>query len=505
MVVKELSGREPASIRAAVPLDVFAAAGHRRHPTTPGPAATGPDLPTAGPEWVCVASPAEPAGRAPRRSSTVYLQVIAMTVVVLVGVAVFGASASRRVAENQAVAVAAQRADLLAQVVVQPALTDGVLTRDPAAVARLADAVRKHVVGEDINRVKFWTAEGLVVYSDDPRLIGRTFPLSDDQRAVLADRTARAEVTDLDKPENTLERGAGKLLEVYRPLRTPNGSVLVMETYSPYSTVDRATSDLWRGFTPITLASLLALMVLLLPVVGHLLRRLRRSQDQREALLERAVHASAEERRRIAATLHDGVVQDLVGVSLTVAGAAGRAAAHGHADVAADMTAAAATVRTSVGGLRSLLADIYPPSLNTMGLEAALQDLVASTRSRGLQVGLDCHYSAGKHLTKERERLLFRIVQECLNNAVRHSAATQVDIKMAEDDTALVLDVVDDGRGFDAEALTRAPKERHFGLRLMADAARQGDAELRVASAAGAGTHWQLRMQVDRHLGLSVP
>jgi two-component system, NarL family, sensor kinase len=233
---------------------------------------------------------------------------------------------------------------------------------------------------------------------------------------------------------------------------------------------------------------------LLLPVVGHLLRRLRRSQDQREALLERAVQASAEERRRIAATLHDGVVQDLVGVSLAVAGAAGRAAAAGQADVAADMAAAARTVRTSVGGLRSLLADIYPPSLNTMGLEAALQDLVASTRSRGLEVGLDCPQGAGKNLSKERERLLFRIVQECLNNAVRHSAASRVDVGLAEEDGALVLDVVDDGRGFDADGLVRSPKQRHFGLRLMADAARQGGSDLRVVSTPGAGTHWQLRM-----------
>jgi two-component system NarL family sensor kinase len=454
---------------------------------------------------VTVATPSEPASRVPTHSGRVYLQVIAMTLVVLMGVALFGASASRGVAEDQAVAAAAQRADLLAEVVVQPVLLDGLITQDPEAVAQLAAVVRKHVVSKDITQVKFWTAQGLVVYSDDPRLVGKSFPLSEDQRAVLADSTLRAEVTDLQKPENSLQRSEGKLLEVYRPMRTPNGDALVMETYSPYSTVDRATSELWQGFTPITLASLLALMVLLLPVVWHLLRRLRRSQDQREALLERAVHASAEERRRIAATLHDGVVQDLVGVSLAVSGVASRAAGRGHLDVAAEVSAAAKTVRTSVGGLRSLLADIYPPSLSTMGLEAALQDLVASSRSRGLDVRLDCRYARGKDLTKERERLLFRIVQECLNNAVRHSAATRVDVKVAEDDGALVLDVVDDGRGFDADTLIRSPKERHFGLRLMADAARQGDADLRVASAPGGGTHWQLRMHVTRNSKVVAP
>jgi signal transduction histidine kinase len=461
---------------------------------------------TGAPEWVTVASPQDdPGTEEPKRFTRVYLQVIVMTLVVLVGVALFGASASRKVAEEQAVATAAQRADLLAEVVVEPALRDGVLTRDPEAIARLASVVRAHVLDKDISRVKFWTADGLIVYSNDPRLINQRFPLSEDQKAVLEDSKLRAEVTNLDKPENKLERSEGKLLEVYRPMRTPHGDALVMETYSPYSTVHEVTTELWRGFTPITLASLLALMVLLLPVVGHLIRRLRQSQRQREALLERAVQASAEERRRIAATLHDGVVQDLVGVSLAVSGAAGRADAGGHAEMAADMSAVARTVRTSVGGLRSLLADIYPPSLSTMGLEAALQDLVASSRSRGLDVALDCRDARSHHLSKERERLLFRIVQECLNNAVRHSAANRVDVSLAEDGGALVLDVVDDGRGFDAQWLVQSPKERHFGLRLMADAARQADAHLRVVSAPGAGTHWQLRLHPTRESRVVAP
>src|ERR687889_497678 len=104
----------------------------------------------------------------------------------------------------------------------------------------------------------------------------------------------------------------------HRLVRTPGGQPLVMETYWGYSMVDRATAKLWRDFAPVTLASLAALLVLLLPVLWHLLRRLRDAQAQREALLERAVHASTEERRRIAATLHDGVVQDLIGASMAM-------------------------------------------------------------------------------------------------------------------------------------------------------------------------------------------
>ena len=457
------------------------------------PAWPGADRPRTEPAWLSVAAPADQGTEGRRRPALAYAQVISMTIVVVVAVAFFAASASRRVAEDQAIAAATERADLLAQVVVQPALTDGILTRDPAATDRLAKAVGEHVVGMQITRIKFWTADGLVVYSNDPRLVGRTFPLSEDHIAVLADSTVRAEITDLDEPENVYERDEGKLLEVYRPVTTPGGHKLVMETYSPYGTVDRAANQVWRDFTPVTLASLLALMMLLLPVLWHLLRRLRLGQAQREALLERAVQASKEERRRIAAALHDGVVQDLIGASLAVSASASRVESHGLSELAAEVEAAARTVRTSIGGLRSLVADIYPPSLNAMGLEVALQDLVASSRTRDIDVTLDCCFSSGRVPTKDRERLLFRVAQECLNNALRHSGSKQITIRVTEDDDVLVLDVIDDGRGFDAKRLVDEPKEGHFGLRLMADAAREGDAELSVRSSPGAGTHWRLR------------
>ena len=459
-------------------------------------AGAGPHAAPATQRWLTVASPADRGADGHRRAAMVYAQVIAMAAVVVLGVTLFAASAGRRVAEEQAIAAAAQRADLLAEVVVQPALTDGVLTQDPAAIARLETAVSKHVVGMRITRIKFWTADGLVVYSNDLRLVGKTFPLSEDHRAVLGDSTVRAEVTDLDEPENMYERSEGKLLEVYRPVTTPGGHKLVMETYSPYSTVEQATTRVWRGFAPVTLASLFALMVLLLPVLWHLLSRLRAAQAQRETLLERAVQASAEERRRIAATLHDGVVQDLTGASLAVSCAASRVESHGLPEVAAEVSAAARTVRTSIGGLRSLLADIYPPSLNAMGLETALQDLVASSRTRDVDVRLDCRYGSGRAMTKDRERLLFRVAQECLNNAVRHSGASRINITVTENDGVLVLDVIDDGHGFDAEKLVKEPNERHFGLRLMADAAKEGNAQLSVASSPGAGTHWRLRTPV---------
>ena len=93
----------------------------------------------------------------------------------------------------------------------------------------------------------------------------------------------------------------------------PSGQPLLFETYLPYDTVTARTGQLWRGFAGITVSSLLLLIVLMLPILWRLLDRVRAAHDQRVHLLERAVDASATERQRVAASLHDGVVQELAG------------------------------------------------------------------------------------------------------------------------------------------------------------------------------------------------
>ncbi len=239
--------------------------------------------------------------------------------------------------------------------------------------------------------MKIWDSNGRIVYSDEPALIGQTFPLGDEELDVFSHPITRADISDLTAPENQYEQGNGKLLEAYRPVWTPDGfAELLFETYFKYDDVTERSAQLWRGFAGVTLSSILLLVVLMMPMLWRLLDRLNRSQAQREALLQRALDASTEERRRIAGALHDGVVQDLAATSFTVAGAAERAASLGQPALASDLRGAAGTVRTSIGGLRSLLVDIYPASLAAAGLAAALDDLAASVRSRGIDRDRRC-------------------------------------------------------------------------------------------------------------------
>lgn len=433
-----------------------------------------------------------PSEQRPVRTWRVFGQLVAAAGVVLVIVALLGLTASRRIAEQESVNDAARRTDLMADAVVQPALLDGVVDGEPAALAALDAAVREGVLGDGIVRVKVWDGDGRIVYSDDDRLVGRVFPLGDDEAAVLTRPATEAEVSDLDKPENVYERGQGKLLEVYRPVWTPDGTPLLFETYSRYDAVtDRATA-LWRGFAGITVTSLLLLIVLMLPVLWTLLDRLRRGQQQREVLLQHAVEASDDERRRIAATLHDGVVQELAASSFALAGAAERAGRSRAPELAEPLHGASETVRASIKGLRSLLVEIYPPSLQTSGLAAALADLVGGLAARGTEVRLDLAEEATVGLPAEREQLIYRVAQETVRNAVVHADADEVLVRLSRDGGDVVLEVADDGVGFDVPAILSAPSEGHFGVRLLSDVATSAGALLEVRSAPGHGCRWRL-------------
>jgi signal transduction histidine kinase len=409
---------------------------------------------------------------------------------VFVLVAVVGSFAARRLAEREAVNDAASTANLLAEAVVQPALRDPVATGDPAAVRVLARALRPYLATSPIVRVKVWTRGGRVVWSDEPRLVGASFALSSKELDVFDHPATGAEVSDLEEPENRFERGNGRLLEVYRPVWTPNGTPLLFETYTPYDEVTARSGQLWRGFAGVTVSSLLLLTVLLAPVVSRLLRRLREAQRQREALLQRAVDASGEERRRIAGTLHDGVVQELVATSYAVDGAAARAETAGDRIAAARLHSAAGTLRSSIGGLRSLLVDLYPPGLERAGLAAALADLAGALRPRGIDVRLEVDPDVD--LPAEQERAVYRVARECLNNVSRHAGASHVELRLWRDAGGVILEVADDGRGFDAAAMLARPPEGHLGLRVLADVAGAVAAELAVAAAPGAGCRWRM-------------
>ena len=478
------------------------------HPGDPQP----PDAPRAVggrdhrdlPPWWTLADGVAPARVRPlpsRRRMLVQLGLAALVVFVVV---VVGASfAASRLAEREAVNDAAHTTNLLALAVVQPVLQDALLTGDPAAYAALDQVVRARVLPNGIVRVKLWAPDGRIVYADETRLVGQHFALGDEQRETLVAPQTRAEVSDLDRSENEFERYGGKLLEVYRPVWTPSGSELLFEVYGDYGPVSTRAFDLWRGLAGVLASSLLLLLVLMAPIIWRLLDRLGTAQEQRESLLRRAVDASARERRRIAADLHDGPVQDLVASSFAVSGAAESARAQGRSALSSTIGDAASTVRASIASLRSLLVDIYPERLADAGLATAVTDLARPLAGRGIAVSVDVDGEQAARLGELAQQVAHRVTRECLRNVVRHAGATHVWIRLSADGSdparPVVLRVRDDGIGFDPTLLPRL--EGHFGVRVLADLATDVGAVLRVRSAPGRGTLWLLALPVQKEDG----
>ena len=117
---------------------------------------------------------------------------------------------------------------------------------------------------------------------------------------------------------------------------------------------------------------------------------------------------------------------------------------------------------------------------------------MSSVRSRGIAVTLDLPADTG--LDPAGERLVFRVAQECLGNVARHSQASSVVVRLSHEGGYTVLDIADDGVGFDAAQALANPPEGHFGLRVLGDVAGEAGADLWLASAPGEGTQWRLRV-----------
>jgi signal transduction histidine kinase len=433
----------------------------------------------------------------PLRMRRIVAPIAVAAVVVAVIVAIAGSLVSRRIAEQQAVHDVAQLTDVLAENVIQPALSNQVPNSPTVARQVLDPIVKPRLLNGGLIRVKLWRPDGTIVYSDKPQLVGRRFDLGPEEQSALRSPRLEAGVSDLTEPENRYERDHGKLLEVYRPVWTPDGHPLLFETYFQYTTVSARSHQLWRGFGGIMVSSLAALLLLLMPLAWALVVRARRARAQREELTDRALAASDEERRRIAATLHDGAVQQLAAASFTAAAYAERAAAGSDGQLAAGLNEVSATVRDSIAGLRSLLVDIYPPSLRTSGLSATLRDLTRSAAGNAAALTVEVDDEVADTLEPATQEAVFRVAQEALRNTARHSVAQHVALRLfALDDEWAVLEVQDDGVGFDAAVVAERGVAGHFGVQLMADSATRCHARLLVSSAPGHGS--KIRMEVPR-------
>jgi len=209
--------------------------------------------------------------------------------------------------------------------------------------------------------------------------------------------------------------------------------------------------------------------------------------EERMALLrEQFAQATAvqeDERQRIARELHDGLVPALAGLSIRLHTAGKRLEREGH-PVAEEIRELSEQAQSSSQDIRRLIHDLRPVALDELGLVPALrQHFARCEREHGL--ALDLVANEVERLPAVVETALFRIVQEAVNNVLRHAHAQKVSVTLGRKADRVELRVVDDGQGFDIQI----PRSgRHVGLWSMRERVEQLGGQFEVRSAPGAGT-----------------
>ncbi|MEV7429277.1 sensor histidine kinase [Nocardioides sp. NPDC092400] len=421
------------------------------------------------------------------------LAVVTMTVIVVATNAI-----SEDVAEAEAVAEARNTTEVLAQAVVRPQLQEvdarlleRLLERKPGAADRfalLAKRTLRRVVRVDnpkAVRINLWLTDGYLLYTNRSNLGGGIYPLSAEQRSVLrTGGTGYERAADDDPAVSALDKRE-RLVRVFTPM-TVDDDVLLLEVYYSLDRIEQRREEILGPFRWITIASLAGLLLIVTPILWLLTRRLTRAGEDRERLLTSAVDASDAERRRIARDLHDGVVQDIAGTTFSLTAVARDADVPAHAR--RTLATAGDSLRDSLRALRSLLAEIHPPDLHAAGLEPALNDLIAPAATAGIQASVSVDGVDGA--SDAAVALVWRVAQEAVRNAIRHSRATTIAVTVGSPDGKLQLEVVDDGVGFDPAV---SDPDR-YGLKGLRSLVKDIGGEIEVLSAPGEGT--TVRMEV---------
>jgi len=198
-------------------------------------------------------------------------------------------------------------------------------------------------------------------------------------------------------------------------------------------------------------------------------------------LTQHSLAIQEEERQHLSQELHDEFGQSLTALKV-MAVTAGKQ----HPEIAKITVTMTDVCDHLMQVLRSMMQQLHPLILTELGLKATLEDMVDhwSERNPDLDLCIDCDEDVDG-LDKNITRQIFRVIQECLTNVVRHADAKKVkiDLKLLKPENALTLKVEDDGRGCNS-----SHRNCGFGLRGMKERVKSLDGEFKLQSEPGKGT-----------------
>jgi len=215
---------------------------------------------------------------------------------------------------------------------------------------------------------------------------------------------------------------------------------------------------------------------------------------ERKQLEQEVIETSANERRRVGHELHDGLGQYLAGIAFKAKALEQTLVAESlpHGTEAKEL---AALVSNAISQTRSLARGLDPIEVETIGLQAALQNLAVETQKF---FNISCRFQCAENMPEIDPQVslaLYRVVQEAVHNAITHGEATSIELELGVTGSNLWLRVQDDGTGFQPEE----GRNGGIGLRVMQYRARSIGGSLRVSSEPKRGT--EVHCMVPRRAG----
>lgn len=353
-----------------------------------------------------------------------------------------------------------------------------------ATIATLHRLYKETQLNERVTSFKIWALDGRVLYSSNPAIIGRVFPIAENKEQAWNGAVV-AEFAGLDYAENILERGQGlPLLEIYSPVRDrwSNRIIAVAEFYDDATLLTQqlvqARVESWLVVAAVSLAMFFVLFGIVwggnrtierqrqelqgrVQQLSELLTQNKQLHDRAQRATSRAVELNERFLRRLSAELHDGPAQALSFGLLRLDAIADN---NDHAARAGDLERIRNALREALQEIRNLSTGLAVPELAELGLLEALQKVVRAhlRRTRSNVELCVSEVPLPNPLPLPLKIGIYRFVQEALNNAYQHGKGQHQHVQTRYQNGVLEVEVSDAGPGFDPEDPSKVGE--HLGL-----------------------------------------
>ncbi|MGH8628022.1 MAG: sensor histidine kinase [Gammaproteobacteria bacterium] len=225
-----------------------------------------------------------------------------------------------------------------------------------------------------------------------------------------------------------------------------------------------------------------------------------RLSAQKDGLVSQLITAQEDERKRIAAELHDGIGQSLSAMKYSLENEVKKLSqSRGHGETLNGLEGVTQRMQEAIGELRQIAMGLRPAMLEDLGILSTLDWFCRKYHSAHPQIDVAKRYALEEsNIPQELKVVIYRIVQEAFNNVAKHARADQVSLELEKTATAIRLFIQDNGQGFDVQERGNSGIREGFGFGLtsMRERAESLAGELNLTSGIGSGTtveiYWPL-------------